>query len=216
MEAVARWSFDADVAAQFVGHARCHIPAYERVVELSVRVAREHCGPRERIAEIGCATGHTIRKLEAAGFRDIVGVDASRAMLDACAARHARLVHSGRFPVAHGPFRLVLCNWTLHFVAPEERGGYLRELRAGLAAGGLLVLSEKTAQSPFNERLYHDFKRSRGVSEDEIAAKKRRLAGVLETLPLHWYLDTLRALGFDTEVLWAEHGFVTLLARLER
>ena len=216
MDTVARWTFDAEVATQFVGHARCHIPAYERVIDLSVRVARELCDPRDRIAEIGCATGHTIQRLEAAGFRDIVGVDASRAMLEACTARHARLVHSEKFPANHGPFRLVLCNWTLHFVPPDERGAYLHEVRNGLAGDGLLVLSEKTAQSPFNERLYHDFKRSRGVSEDEIAAKKRRLVGVLEALPLHWYLDALRTLGFESEVLWAEHGFVTLFARVKR
>jgi SAM-dependent methyltransferase len=214
MEAVTRWSFDAGVAQNFVEYARRHIPAYDRVIDLSVRAAAAFCRPGDKIAEIGCATGYTLQRLEAAGFRNLVGVDASDAMLQACVSRHSRLVHSESFPRQEAPFRLVLANWTLHFVPPESREAYLADVRAGLGAGGRLLLSEKTAQSEFNERLYHDFKRGCGVGEQEIRDKKRRLAGILEPLPPAWYLETLGRLGFAVEVLWAEHGFVTFLASL--
>src|SRR5262249_32117275 len=212
MESVVRWSFDASVASSFVDHARRHIPAYDQVIDLSVRVAKAFCTPWQKIAEVGCATGQTVRRLEEAGFRNIVAVDSSQAMLEACEVRHASLGCSDRFPVDRGPYKLVLANWTLHFVEPGERASYLDSVRAALAPGGKLVLSDKTAQSPFVEQLYHGFKRSQGVSDDEIRDKKRRLAGVLEPLPAEWYVANLRRLGFATEILWAEHGFVTFLA----
>jgi len=216
MEAVTRWVFDAAVADNFVEYARRHIPAYDRVIDLSLRVAEEYCAPTDRIAEVGCATGYTIQRLEAAGFRNVVGIDSSADMLRACVVRHARLVLSKTFPAAQGPFRLVMANWTLHFVPPDERAAYLRSVREALAPGGRLFLSDKTLQSELGEVLYHDFKRGRGVPEDEIRDKKRRLAGVLVPLTPHWYLQTLAGLGFETEILWAEHGFVTFLAAVPR
>jgi tRNA (cmo5U34)-methyltransferase len=214
MESVVRWSFDASVASSFVSYARRHIPAYDRVVDLSVSVAKEFCQPTQKIAEVGCATGRTIRCLEEAGYLNVLGIDSSQAMLDACVVRHASLVCSDSFPVERGPFQLVLANWTLHFVEPGERAGYLDNVRRGLAAGGKLILSDKTAQSPFVEQLYHGFKRSQGVSQDEVTEKKRRLAGILEPLSVDWYVGNLRRLGFTTEILWAEHGFVTFFASL--
>jgi len=214
MDTLKRWSFDADVAESFVDHARAHIPGYERIVDFSVQVARECCKHGDRIAEIGCATGFTLQRLEAAGFDNIVGVDSSAAMLEGCNARRAELVLSERFPSERAPFKLVLANWTLHFVPPEQRSAYLGAVREGLATGGKLVLSDKTAQSPFIERHYHDFKRGRGVSDAEIREKKRRLVGVLEPLPVQWYVDTLCKLGFAIEIPYAQHGFVTFLASL--
>lgn len=212
MDRLKPWVFDAAVAESFVEHARRHIPAYDRVIDLSVRLAQDGCAPGDAIAEIGCATGYTLQRLEAAGFVNILGVDCAPAMLDASRARHARLLLSSEFPAEAAPFKLVLANWTLHFVAPGRRRAYLEELRRGLAPGGRLLLSEKTAQSPFTEVLYHDFKRGRGVCEAEIAQKKQRLVGVLEPLPVEWYAATLAELGFRTEILLAEHGFVTFLA----
>jgi tRNA (cmo5U34)-methyltransferase len=209
------WRFDSDVAAEFEAHARQNIPGYEAVVDLSLAVAKAHCAPDDRIAEIGCATGYTLRGLEAMGFRRVLGVDSSRAMLDRCEVRHSTLVCSDQFPADQGPYKLVLLNWTLHFVAPAKRRQYLATLTGSLEEDGLLVMTEKTGQSPLVEGLYHAFKRSQGMSDVDIAAKKRSLVGTLETLPHHWYVETLNALGFACEIIWAQYGFITFLARRE-
>jgi tRNA (cmo5U34)-methyltransferase len=207
------WQFDASVANEFDAHARQNIPGYEDVVDVSLAIAKACCAPGDRIAEIGCATGYTLGRLEHAGFRNLVGVDSSQAMLDHCRLRHSTLVCSSEFPQQLGPFKLVLLNWTLHFVAPAERGAYLSELVASLADDGILLLTEKTRQSPLVEALYHGFKKSRGMSEADVAAKKRSITGVLETLPHTWYLHTLEDLELDAEIVWAQYGFVTYLAR---
>jgi tRNA (cmo5U34)-methyltransferase len=207
------WQFDASVANEFDAHARQNIPGYEDVVGVSLAIAKACCAPGDRIAEIGCATGYTLGQLEQAGFQALVGVDSSQAMLDRCRLRHSTLVCSSEFPAQLGPFKLVLLNWTLHFVAPTDRGAYLQKLAAALADDGILVLTEKTHQSSLVEGLYHGFKKSRGMSEADIAAKKRSITGVLETLPHSWYLQTLERLGLDAEIVWAQYGFVTYMAR---
>jgi tRNA (cmo5U34)-methyltransferase len=206
------WRFDESVAIEFDTHVRQNIPGYEQVIAMSLHALRKTCRPDDKIAEIGCATGYTLELLTEAGFTNLVGVDSAQAMLDRCTAKNAQLVCSEEFPLALGPFRAVLVNWTLHFVAPEKREGYLRVLTQGMAPDGIIILTEKSLQSSTMESLYHDFKRAKGMSDDEIAAKKRSLVGVLETLPHEWYLDILKRLGFTTEILCAQYGFVTYLA----
>jgi hypothetical protein len=65
----------------------------------------------------------------------------------------------------------VLCNWTLHFIPdPCERMAYLASLFQALAPGGVLVLTDKTLQSPLERRLYHEWKMAppRSVSPAEV------------------------------------------------
>lgn len=205
------WTFDRSVAAVFDSHARQNIPQYERVVELSVEAVQARCGADDPIAEIGCATGYTLRQLERVGFRNVTGVDNSVAMLERCRPTSAKLVCSDSFPVEHGPFQAVIMNWTLHFVPPSQRYGYLEDVKASLMPGGLFVLTEKTQQSSFVEARYHDFKHANGMSRTEILAKKQSLVGVLESLPLEWYATCLASLGLQWEVILAEYGFVTFL-----
>lgn len=210
------WRFDASVAAEFDVHARQNIPGYEAVVATSVSVARAHCAPAARIVEIGSATGYTLRTLESAGFTNVLGVEKSPEMIARCRVQRAEVIESDTFPVERGPFDLALINWTLHFIPPADRAAYLQAACSALAPDGLLVLTEKTRQSPLVEAQYHAWKRSQGMSADEVEAKRRSLVGVLEPLPHGWYADTLAALGFETDVLAARFGFVTWLAQRRR
>lgn len=78
---------------------------------------------------------------------------------------------------------------------------------------GVLILTEKMSGSTLANELYYDFKRSNGMTEEQIEEKKQRLEGVLTTYPLDWYLDKLGKLGFNQiDVVNANTVFVTLLA----
>lgn len=133
-------------------------------------------------------------------------------MLQRSSLREATLVHAERFPSELGPFALVLANWTLHFV--KERRPYLQEIASSLRPGGFLVLTEKVISSSFTRRLYHDFKRHHGVSDEAIEAKDEAVKDVLVTYPLEWYLVTLRELGFmSVEIIGAHYSFVTFFAQ---
>ena len=207
------WCFDEKVAAEFDAHARANIPGYEQVVGLSVAAVEAYCQPQDLIAEVGCATGYTLNCLEKAGYFNTVGIDNSPAMLERCRKGPWRLIRSEEFPSELGPYKAILVNWTLHFIQPANRLAYLKSLASSLVQDGILIVTDKTAQSEFVERMYHDFKRRMGMSESDIAAKKRSLAGVLETLPHDWYCRAFWECGLESEILWAQYGFVTYLCR---
>lgn len=206
------WQFDKEVAARFETEARTHIPNYESVVQKCVDIALDTFADKReaKIIDVGSATGYTMERLLSAGFSQVYGVDSSQAMIERCRLRE-RVFHSDSFPTVHAPYDIVLANWTLHFIA--EREAYIKEVKAALRTGGIFILTDKMSSSPLVQEKYYDFKRSMGVSEDEIARKEASLQGVLTTRPLEWYFDVLSAAGFrDVSVIDAPYCFATLIA----
>lgn len=182
------------------------------MIDLSIHILRRLEYPNPKIIDVGSAIGTTLQALHEAGFTRLYGVDSSADML-ARSFDKATLIESERFPVGHGPFDAVIANWVLHFI--EDRAAYLADIRQSLSPNGVLILTEKMAGSELANELYYDFKRSQGVSEEQIAEKKQRLQGVLTPYPLQWYLDTLDGLGFQhVDIVNANTVFVTLLAQV--
>ncbi|QTR47288.1 class I SAM-dependent methyltransferase [Thiothrix litoralis] len=204
------WKFDAQVAEVFDGIARREIPDYLRVIDLCVRVIGKGKLEQPKIIDVGSATGETLRQLHQAGYRNLYGVDASADML-AQSFQQATLIHSEDFPEAHGPFDYVLNNWTLHFI--RNPLNYLEAIKRSLAPGGTLILSDKVSSSECVHDLYYDYKRTNGVTEEEILRKRQQIEGVLVTYPFTWYLNALTNLGFEQiEIINANAAFVTFMA----
>jgi len=204
------WTFDDSVAADFDRIAQTSIPHYQEVLEKTVEIIAKRGYADPKIIDVGSAVGGMLKRLYDAGFRNLYGVDSSPAMLARSFAQ-AVLIQSPNFPVEQGPFDVVIANWVLHFI--KDRRAYLEDIRSGLAENGMLVLTEKVQSSSLTHDLYHDFKRSQGLSDAEIEAKQERLKGVLVSYPLEWYLTTLRELGFaHIDVVDAHYSFVTILA----
>lgn len=209
---VTPWTFDAVVADSFEKIADVSIPHYRGVIEKTIEIIRKSGKENPRIIDVGSAVGTTLKRLHEAGFANLYGVDSSESMLQR-SFNKAVLIHSEQFPASYAPFDVVIANWVLHFIRDRER--YLESIRASMADGGLLILSEKVISSPLAHELYHDLKRSNGLSEDEIRKKQQQLAGVLIPYPLTWYIETLYGLGFKSvDVVDADYSFVTLLAQL--
>ena len=81
--------------------------------------------------------------------------------------------------------------------------------------GGVLVLTEKTTQDARTQAMYHAWKRAppRSVSAAEVAAKAKRIAGVLVTVRPAWYERALARAGFvGVRVAWSRFGFTTWVA----
>jgi len=189
-----------------------HIPNYEAVVQKCVDIATARFVDKAapKIIDVGCATGYTLERFIDSGFSQVYGVDNSQAMLDHSRIKE-RLLLSDTLPTEPAPYDLVLANWTLHFI--EERERYLADIYDSLVGGGLLILTEKMDMGPLVYAQYLDFKRTQGVSEEEIVRKEAAIQGVLTTRPLKWYLETLDRLGFrNINTLDATHGFVSLVA----
>lgn len=210
MDTKGNWQFNEEVAARFEAEARGHIPNYEAVVQKCVDIALAKLQPSAKIIDVGSATGYTMERLMAAGFTEVYGVDSSKAMIERSRLSQ-RVIHSQTFPTAHAPFDMVLANWTLHFV--PERDAYIADIKSSLQSDGIFILTDKMSSSKFVHDQYHNFKRTNGVSEEEIARKEASIKGVLETRPLEWYFDTLQKVGFrDIEVIDAPYCFATLIA----
>lgn len=208
------WEFDRKVADNFQDIAHKHIPNYDLVIELSVELVRNYGKVQPKILDVGCATGETLVRLHQAGFAKLFGVDNSAAMLQLASQRCvvAQYAESSQFPQEFGSFDVVISNWTLHFI--QDRLKYLQDIFQSLLPGGLLILTEKTDIHQLTKKLYYDFKRSRGVSELEIANKEKQIQGVLCTSPISWYLKVLEEIGFEyVDIVSARFGFVTFLAK---
>jgi tRNA (cmo5U34)-methyltransferase len=204
------WRFDKKVAKTFVQHAQNHIPGYDRVIDKSVNFLKRRLNANDAIIDVGCATGETLKRLSQAGFNNLYGVDNSPDMLEQVPQHVARLLCDDRFPCQQ-KYQAVIMNWTLHFVSNKLQ--YLTDIWNSLDHKGILILSDKTQNKDVYLELYHDFKRSQGLSEQEIQNKTAQVQDVMHIDSQAWYLKTLTHIGFDDIiVIDADWCFTTFLA----
>jgi 2-polyprenyl-3-methyl-5-hydroxy-6-metoxy-1,4-benzoquinol methylase len=203
-----QWKFNKQVASSFVQHARCHIPDYDKVIDLSVNVCRNF-DVTSKIIDVGCATGETLRRLTSAGFKNVYGVDNSKDMLQHCNV--GSTICSDKFPQNFGPFKVIILNWTLHFI--KEKKDYLKTVIENLDQDGILILSDKIDNTDFSLNYYHQFKRNQGVTEEEIKAKADSLVGVMFIDDIHWYLETFKELNLEYHLANGHWSFATFVCR---
>jgi len=55
------------------------------------------------------------------------------------------------------------------------------------------------------------FIQDKHVSEEYIRQKEKNLVGVMHTVPVDWYLQSLREIGFTVDIIHADLGFTTFL-----
>lgn len=187
------WEFDSAVAGNFVNHARCHIPNYEKVITKCLKLADYLISKNSYIIDIGCATGYTLSKFEQKGYTNLYGVDNSQSMIDQCSV-NANIILSETFPELDIKFSAILANWTLHFI--EDKESYIKKIYDHLSSDGFAVVSEKISENPTHIKFYHDWKHEQGVSQEEIIAKANSLKGVMKTRDIQWWISCFQKTGF--------------------
>ena len=203
------WRFDENIAPVFVEHARKHIPNYEAVIDNCARYCAINLNKDSKIIDVGCATGHTLKKLHAQGFTNLYGVDNSQAMIDFAPKEIATYILSNDFP--KDQYDMIVCNWTLHFI--EQKENYLQSMSDSLAEGGTMILSEKTSKDADMIQMYHDQKIKLGVTKETIEQKQRQLENIMFIDSAEWYRNKLLELGFTITVMDADWCFTTWLCR---
>lgn len=131
----------------------------------ALRIAVALAGPRtdDRVLDLGTGTGALLRELARSGphAADVVGVDASTAMLER--ARSTGLpgeweleqADARRLPFPDERFSLVFAAYVLNVLSDEDGNAVLREAHRVLAPDGRLVLvspvepSSRLAQRPY-------------------------------------------------------------------
>jgi len=224
------FTFDEAVAKVFPDMIRRSVPGYETLIALTGLLAARHAQAGSRIYDLGASLGaSTLAVARCLDTPDIhlVAVDNAPAMAARC-ARHLRACLPQRRPdvicadVRHLPIRdasVVILNFTLQFVPPEDRAALLARIHAGLRPGGVLLLAEKIAFADAGEQarmeaLHADFKKANGYSELEISQKRAALEKVLIPDTLETHHDRLRQAGFGVVETWFRClNFVGLLAQ---
>ena len=123
----------------------------------------------------------------------IIAVDSSSAMVERC--RSLLDESPGRVPVQvrHEDIMdtvienasVVVLNYTLQFLSPEQRQSLINRVAVGMNAGAALIISEKIRFEDSGEQndqtdWHHDFKRAQGYSDLEIAQKRDALEDVMK------------------------------------
>ena len=197
--------FDEKVAGVFPDMISRSVPGYDLIVPMLGMLARRYALDGTNIYDLGCS------------LRDVhfIAVDNSAAMVKRCreivaadgegAPVSIMLEDVGKVEIRNAS--VVALNFTLQFVPPGHRGELLSRIAQGLCSGGVLLLSEKIrftgeAEDELQTAWHHDYKRSKGYSDLEIAAKRTALENVLHPDTAEEHVARLTQAGFSTVRQW--------------
>lgn len=200
------WKFDSQTAKIYNTHVKQHIPNYNHIVNKAVACCTDLCDINDKIIDFGSATGYTLDQLYNAGFRNLVGVETSRDMIDVCDKTRAEYF----LTMPNTTASAIIANWALHF--NQDKLQLIELFFNSLKTNGFLFLSEKTIQSEYVKSRYYDFKKIQGVSWEEIKIKEQELTGIMYIDSVEWYFKSLKSVGFkNIDVIDASEGFVTMI-----
>ncbi len=223
------FTFDESVVNVFPDMIKRSVPGYATIINMIGNLAERYAQHNSTCYDLGCSLGAATlamrHRIQAANC-NIVGVDNSEAMLARCqqviAADSAEVgvnLHCAdlcKFPIHNAS--VVVLNFTLQFIAVENRSHVLQNIYAGLKPNGVLILSEKLAFEDEQHQalmieLHHNFKRANGYSELEIAQKRSAIENVLVPETLATHRQRLKDAGFSSVDVWFQcFNFASLIA----
>lgn len=229
LEAISDFRFDQQVVDVFADMINRSVPGYGTLISMLGVIANRFAQPESRCYDLGCSLGaatlamrHGIDQPDV----EIIAVDNSEAMVEQC--RNNVSLDNREIPVevicddlrniTIENASIVILNFTLQFLSPDEREELLEKIARGMKPGGVLVLSEKIEfeNEEDNElfiELHHDFKRAQGYSELEISQKRSALENVLIPDTVEQHLQRLKDAGFSRSRCWFQClNFISILS----
>jgi tRNA (cmo5U34)-methyltransferase len=223
------FSFDAQVVEVFPDMISRSVPGYNTIIDSIGRLSQQFVKDNTNIYDLGCSLGAAtlaMRKGIRAKQCKIIGIDSSPAMVERCKMHVSafkgdtpvEIIEDNILNVKIENASMVVLNFTMQFIEPEQRQALITKIAQGLNPGGLLLLSEKISDSDPVCRellvdLHHDFKRANGYSELEIAQKRTALENVMRTDSLDTQIQRLKNAGFKHSTPWFQcFNFFSLIA----
>lgn len=225
--------FNDEVARVFPDMLRRSIPGYAASLEAMGSLAARYVRPGTRCYDLGCSLGAASIAMRQ-GIRvdecRIVALDNAPAMVSRC----REVVEEDRkrrpdctpIDVVEGDIldaklsnaSMVVLNYTLQFLAVDDRDRIIRNIYDALIDGGVLMLSEKVVDpDPAMEALlvdlHHEHKRRNDYSALEISRKRAALENVLIPETVRDHRDRLMRSGFSSAAVWLRFfNFVSIIA----
>lgn len=218
IEKLGDFTFDEAVAEVFPDMIQRSVPGYSNIITAIGMLANRFVTDNSNVYDLGCSRGAgilSIRRNIADKQARIIGVDNSEPMVERC--RHHLNAYHSDIPVdilcddiRHIEIKnasMVVLNFTLQFLPPEDRLQLLEKIYQGLNPNGVLVLSEKFRfeDEMMNDLLidlHHTFKRANGYSELEVSQKRTALENVMRTDSIDTHRKRLKQAGFEKVELW--------------
>ena len=218
IEKLGDFTFDENVAEVFPDMIQRSVPGYSNIITAIGMLAERFVTPNSNVYDLGCSRGAATlsarRNISATNVKTIA-VDNSQPMVER-AQQHINAYHSS-IPVEIlcddirnikiNNASMVILNFTLQFLPPEDRVALLEKIHQGLNPNGVLVLSEKFRfeEEKINDlliELHHQFKRANGYSELEVSQKRTALENVMRTDSIDTHKVRLKSVGFSQVELW--------------
>lgn len=234
LEQVPDFTFNEDVVRVFPDMIKRSVPGYPTIVENTGVLAAQFAQTNSTLYDLGCSLGavtQAMRRHVSHSGCKVIAVDNSAAMVERCRehlnAQDAMfqellpvdVIEADILTLPLQPTSLVALNFTLQFIAPEQRLELLKNIHNALLPDGALILSEKLrfndpAEHELLNELHLAFKRANGYSELEIAQKRRAIEKVMLPDSLEEHRERLYSAGFSQVVVWFQcFNFASLIAR---
>jgi tRNA (cmo5U34)-methyltransferase len=229
-EAVGAFQFDESVVAVFPDMISRSVPGYQTILTGIGELTKLHAQPNTRLYDLGCSLGAATltmrRSLSDNSSCSIIALDTSEAMVKR-AQEYLHAFHSDipvelhcadmcDFEISNAS--VVVINFTLQFIDPEQRQPLMQKIYDGLVPGGVLILSEKIhfdndALQKSIEHMHLQFKRANGYSELEISQKRSSLENVLISDSEQTHIQRLQDVGFSSAGIWFQaYNFASFIA----
>ena len=227
---ISGFRFDSRVVNVFEDMIERSVPGYRAIVGMTGELAHQLAQPQTCVYDLGCSLGASSLAMIAAGLpvhTPVIAVDNSPAMLQELQSRlplqdeptqRLQLVEADVRDIELRPSSFVVMNFTLQFLPLADRPALIRQIYEALVPGGALLLSEKIRLQNLQTdalmcQLHHDFKRSMGYSDLEIAQKRSSLENVLIPESIGEHRSRLEQAGFENTCVWFQcFNFCSLLA----
>ena len=223
------FTFDAQVVEVFPDMISRSVPGYNTIIDTIGRLSQRFVTDNSNVYDLGCSLGAAtlaMRQAITAKGCQLIGIDNSSAMVERCKMHVNAFKGDTPVKIIEGNMQtqpienasMVVLNFTLQFIEPDQRQSLINKIADGLQPGGLLLISEKISDSDSVCRdlltdLHHDFKRANGYSELEIAQKRTALENVMRTDTLEVHQQRLKQAGFSHVTPWFQcFNFFSLIA----
>ena len=169
------------------------------------------------IYDLGCSTATTLINLchEIDSSISLIGYDNSKPMIERAKLKIKQNGFENRIQVGYGDLNgdldlielnnasMVTMCWTLQFVRPLKRDKLINKIYNGLNENGVLLITEKvlTNNSLLNRyyiKLYYDYKKRNGYTNEEIVNKREALENILVPYRIDENVEMLHRNGFET------------------
>lgn len=228
-EQLADFQFDSRVAGVFGDMIRRSVPGYAQIISTLGDFSHRFVKPGTRVYDLGCSLGAatlSVRRQIEGRDCEIIAVDNSESMITRCKENLSAYVSDTKVDLILGDIRdveienasMVILNFTLQFLPPDDRKQLLEKIFRGLNKGGILVLSEKLrfedqAIQELLDAQHLDFKRANGYSELEISQKRSALENVMKPDSLTIHQARLTDIGFSHFSAWFQcFNFASMVA----